>query len=403
MAENRFAALLEELHPRERVALARARSTLRRGARAASVAVRYRVPGAVPHIKQKSSAVCWATVATMLMSWHDRMSMDPEAAMARLGQEYADLYGANKGLPTARKAAFLAAIGLQAEPPMSWPIEGWEQLLREYGPLWVTTDEHPTDALVHGRVIVGMEGDGSPGGTMVHVLDPLKDGPTQESYESFLKKYHAVVKPIGPLMIQVVHYPQDAGRATQQSYSFAAPAAAAGGAAAIGLVGPTYEVLKDIVRSMSTDITYRTEHLKGKVHPWDNVSYDSKGAWSEATIRVREGVLPIAARRIPVVRGILGEEQSLEFDVNYWYNGHSVGSISVSPARYEDAATWSLFVEQMIKPLPGAFSVNGKPVAGVRLEFVYTHTRGTGKVRIHRYELTLYGSGTRFEKGRWTQ
>jgi hypothetical protein len=404
MTENRFAALLEELHPKEK---SRAASSTRLRSRGLTVSapVRYRVPGMVPHIKQKTSHVGWATVATMLMSWHDRISMDARAAMSRIGQEYVDLYDANKGLPVNRKAAFLAAIGLQAEPPMSYPVEGWERLLREYGPLWVTTDEDPTDALVHGRVIVAIEGDGTPRGTTIHVLDPLKDGPSRETLESFLRKYQNVVQPVGPLMIQVVHYPADAGRATQQSYGSTTyvlaqnPAAAAPAAAGPALAGPLisgaglgYQVVKDIVGAMGSDITYRLEHLKGKVHPFDDASYDTKGTWGEKTIRVRAGVLNTR----------IGDEQSAEFDVNYWFNGHSIGSITVSPAKANDAGTWELHVEQVIKPLPGAFAVNAKPVAAVRLEFVYKHTRPLEK-HFYREELTLYGAGTEYRKGFWTQ
>jgi hypothetical protein len=55
------------------------------------------------------------------------------------------------------KPEFLQALGLVAEPPMSFSVQGFERLLRANGPLWITTDEDPSeDFSVHARVLVGL-------------------------------------------------------------------------------------------------------------------------------------------------------------------------------------------------------------------------------------------------------
>jgi len=50
-------------------------------------------------------------------------------------------------------------LGLKAEPPQSFGVEGFEQLLRAHGPLWITADEDPSPHFsVHARVLIGLRG-----------------------------------------------------------------------------------------------------------------------------------------------------------------------------------------------------------------------------------------------------
>jgi hypothetical protein len=189
-----------------------------RGSRAFTT-TSYRVPGLLAPIRQPTGMVCWATVTTMMYGWLRQQSIPIETVMGQIGQVYLDKYNANQGLKGSEKGPFLAAAGLQPEPPMSWSIDGWMQNLKLYGPLWVTTDEDPSaNFAIHARIIVAMTTDGTPDGTSFQIVDPATATEYAEDLNAFLRKYEEEARTPGvPLRIQVVHFPagtQPAGQAS---------------------------------------------------------------------------------------------------------------------------------------------------------------------------------------------
>jgi hypothetical protein len=163
---------------------------------------------------------CWATVATMMVSWRDQMGYPITAVMDMAGPAYRAKFDANGGLSGAEKGAFLAALGLQAEPPMDYAVEGLLGLLQTYGPIWVTTDEDPSEGFaVHARIVTGMVGDGTVDGTMLRVVDPAGGRRYQESFRAFGDKFDEVargdMRDGGEFRPQVVHFktPLATGRA----------------------------------------------------------------------------------------------------------------------------------------------------------------------------------------------
>lgn len=198
--------------------------------RAFNAPVSYRVSGIVPPLRQPTGMTCWATVSTMMMSWRENASMTIDTAMGTIGSQYLAKFQANQGLGSAEKGPFLAAAGLVAEPPMSYSIEGWLQLLRTYGPIWVTTDEDPSaNFAIHARIMVGIEGDGTPDGTSFRIVDPGTGTEYSEGLTTFIQKYQEEARALRydqPLRIQVVHWPansqsqgQSYGRVRAQSYT----------------------------------------------------------------------------------------------------------------------------------------------------------------------------------------
>jgi len=185
---------------------------------ALSVPVDYRVPGAVAALRQPSSMTCWATVAAMMLSWRHNASMPIETALSRIGDEYADKFRRNEGLTGAEKAVFLAKAGLSAQPAMNLSIEGWQQMLRKYGPLWVTTDEQPGAGFaIHARLMTGIHGGGEANDTFVDIVDPGNGSEYKEKFADFLGKYEEEPRdPKRALRIQIVHWPADAGYAMQK-------------------------------------------------------------------------------------------------------------------------------------------------------------------------------------------
>lgn len=178
--------------------------------RALQLAVNYTVPGIVPVLAQPTARSCWATVFTMLYSWKEAQSIAIEDALGQVGQRWVDIFHADSGLSSGDKVDFVAAAGLVAEPPMSLSIEGWERLLRDYGPIWVTTDEAPGKPwAIHARVITAIQGNGSPAGTSFTIIDPAGGHQYRESIATFVPKYEEEVIRTGYTRIQILHWPRD--------------------------------------------------------------------------------------------------------------------------------------------------------------------------------------------------
>jgi hypothetical protein len=145
----------------------------------AAPAVDFKVEGRLRPLKQPNDQACWATVATILFSWRHDVDAAIEDVLAIAGQQFLDAFRAQQGLKSEDKPAFLQKLGLTAEPPMSFSVAGFEQLLREHGPLWITADEDPgANFSVHARVLIGLRGDGTPEKTEAIFLDTARNTPS---------------------------------------------------------------------------------------------------------------------------------------------------------------------------------------------------------------------------------
>lgn len=169
------------------------------------------VQGLVPPIRQPSGMTCWATVSTRMVSWQESVSLPIEEVMDRAGSEYRAKFDADQGLPGNEKNQFLAALGLRAEPPMSYSVDGLRSLLAGHGPLWVTTDEDPSeDFAIHARIITGMSGNGNPDDTSLRIVDPATGSEGVESFSEFMRKFEDVaigdMADGGDFRVQVVHF-----------------------------------------------------------------------------------------------------------------------------------------------------------------------------------------------------
>jgi hypothetical protein len=166
----------------------------------------FNVPGVVPIIAQPSDMTCWATVATMMVSWRDKTSYTFQKAMDMAGPVYRDKFDDNEGLLGIEKDAFLTALGLAGEPPMSYIVSGLKSLLEKHGPLWATTDERPGAGFsIHARIITGIFGDGTIDGTSLRINDPAAGKQYTETFKTFMKKFEEVTE-TGKLRVQIVHF-----------------------------------------------------------------------------------------------------------------------------------------------------------------------------------------------------
>ena len=172
--------------------------------------VSYDIPGTFEPLQQRTSMVCWATVATMLVSWRDQVSIPIEAVCDRAGPEYRRKYENNEGLPRDQKPDFLRRLDLEEEPPANYIISAYMGMLQAYGPLWVTTDVGTGQGYVaiHARIMTGLQGDGTPDGTYVWLVDPATGQRTQETFSHFASTFEQMARDVGatePLWVQIVH------------------------------------------------------------------------------------------------------------------------------------------------------------------------------------------------------
>lgn len=184
--------------------------SLRKEAKKAPV-VDYTVPGVFDLLQQPSNMTCWATVATMMLEWR-RQSTTPIGAMLdSIAQKWGDKFRNNSGLASSEKESFLSDAGFLWEAPMSPTAQGWERMLRDYGPLWVTTDEQPGAGFaIHARIMTGIHGDGTPTGTNVDIIDPATGTRIVERFDALQAKFEEeALTSAGPLRIQIVHFPDN--------------------------------------------------------------------------------------------------------------------------------------------------------------------------------------------------
>ena len=145
-------------------------------------------------VPQLTGMSCWVAGAAMLVGWRDSVSIDSSEIAGAIGywEQYAN------GLAPEDTSMF-QYWGLVPEAPQSYTVEGFANMLEQYGPLWVASAEPGP----HIRVVTGMNGDGTPDGTTVFINDPWQQGMTEfsmpnsgsqytETYTDFVAKQEAL-------------------------------------------------------------------------------------------------------------------------------------------------------------------------------------------------------------------
>lgn len=170
------------------------------------------VKGSIIKLKQENSNACWATVATMMMSWKLQTTVSVETVLSMAGQEYVDKFKAGKGLFAQEKQAFISALKMSGENKGSYPLQTYIDLINTYGPLWVTTDSQlqVNNLAVHARILTKILGTGTADGigTDFIFIDPASGTEVRESFNQFIHAFEQVVadNKNAELFIQIVHF-----------------------------------------------------------------------------------------------------------------------------------------------------------------------------------------------------
>lgn len=169
----------------------------------------YIVPGIVPHIKQPKDNVCWATAATIMVSWKNNVLYNIENVVSMAGSIYLSRFQSNQGLDSQTEVpGFLNALGIITEPPMNYSLNEWQNLLQNNGPLWVNVLDDPNKPwAAHSVVLDGISGDFSTNtGTYFHFVDPADGQGRPQDVETFINRYENISRATPNLIFQVYHF-----------------------------------------------------------------------------------------------------------------------------------------------------------------------------------------------------
>lgn len=163
--------------------------------------INFTVSGTVPNLQQPTPNVCWATAATMMISWKNDSNLSIQTVMTQADNNsgnafgFAQMFASDQGLSGGIKPSFLQALRFKAEPPMNPSVTGWRDLMQANGPLWVTTNEGTQQNFaIHARVMIGIAGDGTADGTFLSFIDPADGMMHSESVTTFVQKFEEVAR-----------------------------------------------------------------------------------------------------------------------------------------------------------------------------------------------------------------
>lgn len=384
----------------------------------------------VPYLPQTSTKSCWAASAAMVVGWRDQVSI-ADSEIARM-VPVIDAY--RKGLWPRERRQLADAWNLVAEPPASYTVEAWGQMLQDHGPLYIDMTWDASGG-GHARVLVGMESDGNPdgSGTTMYMHDPWPDTPGRIKlpFGDFLALYenrtgnsggvfeyqilHADSVPAGlapvtaapfalTLAAQLDAGPAETGERSEpplpeppppvvqqlqrDARSLALPAVAVEIASVVS--GATME---RIVNNEG-DVTWELDQLRGYKHPDDVAPSPMPASQDGAVIRLTEW---------PYVENLLGDRISAGFEINWQYNGKSVGNVMVSNVATNDAVGHGLSVKAKIMDDNIVYPRDNPSFAALKVRFEYRFTRVAGNDAIAIQDVHLFGNGRYNLSGRWEQ
>jgi peptidoglycan hydrolase-like protein with peptidoglycan-binding domain len=158
-------------------------------------------------LAQPTSMVCWATVHAMMRSWKFQQSFGIRQAAGAVAEKYGVMVDKNQGLPAADFGPFIMAANMAVQPMMNLTINGWVNLLRTKGLIWVgTLNSIGPGAGLHSRIVEAMSGDGTVDGTVMHIIDPAGGRQYQDGFRTFITKYEGAFGQASGDYFQIRHF-----------------------------------------------------------------------------------------------------------------------------------------------------------------------------------------------------
>jgi hypothetical protein len=417
--------LLDTLDPPARaIPMARPMNAVRRPSRPiarAQAATRSINWDDVELIPQPTNQTCWAAAAAMVIGWRDQVSLSPETVASICSRSTI------RGLSPYDRVTFAAQIGLETEPPQSYAVEGYYNLLTSCGPLWVSKIAGGGGGTGgHAVVVTGMysEGDqhyvriadpwdrivGTPGTPGNYAATHNTGSRYIMRYEDFQTEYELRI--VGnPPTPQILHSGGTAGRipntgttSAPAGYAMAAPPpnrgrrttrtrARAQDAGAIATVAGTIVTL---IAGNTGDIAWQLPQWTGHKHPND-VAPANEAPYQQAVIELNDW---------PSASGCYAHCL-----IRWHYNGTSIGPVYVERGTYNDTVGWGVLVTGTIEddprlhprgPMAGVPGPAQVPALHVALTWEF-HAPILTDDPTATTRVTLYADGTHEVDSAWTQ
>jgi hypothetical protein len=417
--------LLDTLDPPARaIPMARPMNVVRRPSRPiarAQAATRSINWDDVELVPQPTGQTCWAAAGAMIIGWRDQVSLAPETVAQICSRSTV------KGLSPYDRVTFAGEIGLETEPPQSYSVDGFYNLLTNYGPLWVSKIMGGgAGNSGHAVVVTGMysEGDqhyvriadpwdrivGTPGTPSGYAATHNTGSRYIMRYEDFQTEYELRI--VGnPPTPQILHSGGTAGRipntgttSAPAGYAMAAPPpnrgrrttrtrARAQDAGAIATVAGTIVTL---IAGNTGDIAWQLPQWTGHKHPHD-VAPANEAPYQQAVIELNDW---------PSASGCYAHCL-----IRWHYTGTSIGPVYVERGTYNDTVGWGVLVTGTIEDdprlhprgsmagVPGPAQV---PALHVALTWEF-HAPILTDDPTATTRVTLYADGTHEVDSQWTQ
>ena len=371
-------------------------------------------------IPQPTDQTCWAAAAAMIIGWRDQVSLMPETVASICSRSTVE------GLSPYDRATFATEIGLKAEPPQSYSVDGFYDLLTNRGPLWVSKIAGGGATSGHAVVVTGMYSEGDQ--SYVRIADPwdrvvgtpgVPGGYASTHgtgsryimrYEDFQTEYELRI--VGdPPTPQILHSGGTAGRvpntgtaAAPQGYAMAVPpgrrtmraapsrvrALDAGALATIAGTAVTLLV------ENSGDVAWQLPQWTGRKHPNDTAPANQ--APYQPSV--------IALTGWPAAGGT-----TANCAIRWYYNGASIGPVYVERGYANDTVGWGLLVTGTIEDdprlhprSPAALAPGPAQIPALHVALTYEfHAPPPTDDPIATSRITLYADGTHEIDNEWIQ
>lgn len=362
-------------------------------------------------VPQPSDTSCWAAAATMVIGWNERVSIDP-AVIARAGAAIKFSGQAD----VASNQRFAEAIGLVAEAPADYSVDGFRHLLDNYGPLWVGKvmgSTSPWNASSHAVTVTGVYSNGTD--AYLRVSDPWDrvigspgaPGSYQNSHatgsryiikhEDFMREYDAdQAGDAKALHTMILHAPGTGGRTPNRGSAATAGYAQSYEPLGIAAPAPSREAANNLVVDPSPGVTRRVETttrdgVRFTLQQLDGMRWArTQPALSAPALSAEVSVADWP--RMPDDHG--GTFGAVK--LAWHHGGGAIGDIHLVPKHAGLSHGWSLAVEGRIIDGPDSETV---AAATVELRHHFSHLTEPDHRSVVR--LVLRGDGTHDRSNEW--
>lgn len=150
----------------------------------------------------------------------------------------------------------------------------------------------------------------------------------------------------------------------------------------VALAGLGWSILNAAITNSRGDITWELQRMEGAKHPNDEQSTYNTGPWSNQTLRVPT----------PTEGGLI-DDIVAGFELDFRYNGNSVGFVEARNVNTNDAVGWGLDVNMTMMPEPSP-KAGTTDVAELKVTWTYRFHRTVGSDVIYTRHMSLFGDGT---------